>query len=110
MGDRARRASHISGVRWWNVRRPADYARRLRQGRSPIAGREVLSAEERTLEAIMLGLRLRSGLALTSLSDAGTRAAQREAARRRVVIVDGRVQLTRKGRLFADAVTRELSV
>ncbi len=101
--------SHVGGVRWWNVRRPAAYAQRLRQGSSPAAGREVLSAEELALEAVMLGLRLREGLPLASLSEEAVQAAQDQAARGRVVILDGRVQLTREGRLFADAVTRALS-
>jgi oxygen-independent coproporphyrinogen-3 oxidase len=70
----------------------------------------VLTPEQRALEAVMLGLRLREGLELSSLSDAGVRAAEEEVARRRVEIADGRVQLTLRGRLFADAVARELSV
>ena len=100
--------SHVGGVRWWNVLRPAAYAQRLREGRAPVAGREVLTAEQRALEAVLLGLRLREGLALSSLSEAGACAARAEAMSRRVVIAGGRVQLTRKGRLFADAVAREL--
>jgi oxygen-independent coproporphyrinogen-3 oxidase len=102
--------SHVGGVRWWNVRRPAAYAQRLRQGHSPLAGREVLTAQEQALEAVMLGLRLREGLALSMLSEAAVAAAQDQAATGRVVIVDGRVQLTQLGRLFASAVTRELAV
>ena len=101
--------SHVGGVRWWNVRRPVAYVQRLRDGRSPVAGREVLSAEERALEAVMLGLRLREGLALTSLSEAAVHAARDQAARGRVAILGDRVHLTREGRLFASAVTRELS-
>ena len=57
----------------------------------------------------MLGLRERGGLALSSLAPSGIRAVELEVSRRRVTVVDGTVQLTRKGRLFADAVVRELS-
>ena len=102
--------SHVAGVRWWNVLRPAAYAQALAEGRSPAAGREVLNDDERALELVMLGLRERGGLELGSLTPAGVRAAELEVTRRRVTIVDGSVQLTRKGRLFADAVIRELSV
>ena len=102
--------SHVAGVRWWNVLRPAAYAQALAEGRSPAAGREVLTADERALEVVMLGLRERGGLALSALTPAGALAARREVVRRRVRIVDESVQLTRKGRLFADAVVRELSV
>ncbi len=101
--------SHVGGVRWWNVRRPADYARRLSAGRSPVAGREVLTAEQRLLEAVMLGLRLRGGLPLSALRPAGVRAAEREADRGRVVVADGRVEVTLEGRLFVTAIARELS-
>jgi putative oxygen-independent coproporphyrinogen III oxidase len=101
--------SHVAGVRWWNVRRPADYAARLRDGRSAQAGREVLGPRERQLEAIMLGLRLRSGLALAALSAGGERAAMTEAMAGRVTIDGGRVALTATGRLFADAVVRALA-
>jgi oxygen-independent coproporphyrinogen-3 oxidase len=101
--------SHVDGVRWWNVLRPHAYAQRLRDGCSPAAGSEVLTAEQRAMEAVILGLREREGLALSSLTPTGTRAAHREQARRRMTISDGRARLTRKGRLFADAVARELS-
>jgi putative oxygen-independent coproporphyrinogen III oxidase len=102
--------SHVAGVRWWNVRRPADYARRLRAGRSAQAGREVLTPSERHVEAVMLGLRLRSGLALAALSAAGERAAMTEASAGRVTIDGERVALTAEGRLLADAVVRALTV
>ena len=102
--------SHVAGVRWWNVLRPAASAQARAAGRTPVAGREVLSADDRAFEAVMLGLRERGGLALSALTPAGARAAELEVARRRVMIVDGSVQLTRKGRLFADAVIRELTV
>lgn len=102
--------SHIAGVRWWNIRRPAGYAGQLRAGNTPVAGREILTSDQRALEAVMLGLRVRDGLAVSALSEAGVRAAQHEAARGRVSIVKDRVVLTRQGRLFAQAVALELSV
>ncbi len=102
--------SHVAGVRWWNVALPATYARQLGEGRLPVAGRETLGAEQLALEAVMLGLRERRGVALTALSEAGRRAAEIEVARGRTVIAAGRVALTRRGRLFADAVVRALTV
>ncbi len=102
--------SHVAGERWWNVALPATYARQLGEGRLPVAGRETLGVEQLALEAVMLGLRERRGVALTALSEAGRRAAEIEVARGRTVIADGRVALTRRGRLFADAVVRALSV
>ena len=101
--------SHVAGVRWWNVRRPADYAARLRDGLSPAADREVLTGEQRALEAVMLGLRVREGLPMDSLSEHGVSAAQDALCAGQVVIRDGRVQLTGAGRLFANALARQLS-
>jgi putative oxygen-independent coproporphyrinogen III oxidase len=101
--------SHLDGVRWWNVRRPADYARRLAEGDSPAAGREVLTPAQRALEAVMLGLRTRDGLALGALGERGRAALPREVAQGRVQRVGERVRLTDGGRLFADAVARALS-
>ena len=101
--------SHVAGVRWFNVLRPAAYAKRLRDAQSPAAGREVLTASERALEAVMLGLRMRDGLALSALSAGGLRAAADQAACGRLVFDGDRAVLTRQGRLFADAVARELS-
>jgi putative oxygen-independent coproporphyrinogen III oxidase len=102
--------SHVDGVRWWNVLRPANYARRLHEGSSPESGRELLTAEQQALEALMLGIRVRGGVELSELSDAGARAAQAQVAAQRAVISGDRVELTREGRLFATAVARELSV
>ena len=101
--------SHLDGVRWWNVLLPTTYAERLRSGVSPAAGCETLTAEQRVFEAIMLGLRERRGLDVAVLSSAGRAALDTEVQRGRVTLVDGRAQLTRSGRLFADAVVRELT-
>jgi oxygen-independent coproporphyrinogen-3 oxidase len=101
--------SHLNGVRWWNVRSPTAYARALAAGRSPAAGSETLTEPELALEAVMLGLRVREGLELSRLDADGRRAAEVQASLGRVEIGAERVRLTREGRLFADAVARELS-
>ncbi|WJL95675.1 radical SAM family heme chaperone HemW [Microbacterium sp. ET2] len=101
---------HVAGTRFWNVRHPAAYARRLAEGLSPGAGREVLSPSSRLLEAVLLGVRTREGLATSSLpSGAGASLA--------ALVADGlveprtadRVRLTRRGRLLADRVVRTLT-
>ncbi len=88
---------------------PSTYAQLLREQRSPLAGSEVLTQEQRAFEAVMLGLRERRGLALSVLSPAGELALEQELERGRVTVVDGRARLTHRGRLFADAVARELT-
>lgn len=109
--------SHLGGVRWWNVKHPRAYADRLADGSSPAAGRELIAPDSAQLERVMLGVRLREGLPLSALSPA---------ARTRVaaLVADGlvdpmaalgrgvdqqRVVLTRRGRLLADAVVRDLT-
>ncbi|MCK9876432.1 radical SAM family heme chaperone HemW [Frankia sp. AgPm24] len=103
--------SHVGGVRWWNVRHPAEYAARLGAGRSPAAAREELDPDTRRVERIMLGVRLAEGLAFDELDEPG-RAAARDLARSGLVEPGGLesdvVRLTRRGRLLTDTVVRAL--
>jgi len=104
--------SHVGGTRWWNVRHPAAYAARLAAGRSPGHGREILGAAERALEEIMLATRLAAGCPVTVLPPAGLAAAERAAAGTLIepaALQAGRIVLTRRGRLLADAVIRDLT-
>jgi putative oxygen-independent coproporphyrinogen III oxidase len=104
--------SHVGGVRWWNVRAPAAYARRVAQGGSPAQAREVLDPESRALEEILLRVRLAEGLPLDRLSAAGRRAAWRQESAgllEPAALDGGRAVLTRRGRLLADAVVRDLT-
>jgi putative oxygen-independent coproporphyrinogen III oxidase len=104
--------SHVAGTRWWNVRHPAAYAARLAAGTSPARAREVLTAAERQTERIMLATRLAGGCPVTALSPAGQRAAAGAAAdglAEPAALAGGRVVLTRRGRLLADAVVRGLT-
>ena len=103
--------SHVAGVRWWNVKHPTAYAGRLASGASPAAGRETLDAETREVEKVMLEARLASGLAVASLSDWGRHAVAGLIADGLVSPVEafrGRLVLTLKGRLLADAVVRRI--
>lgn len=104
--------SHVGGVRWWNVKHPGAYAQALGESRSPGAGREVLDAEDRRVERILLELRLAAGCPLGLLTPAGLAGARR-------ALDDGLLQpgpyaagsavLTLRGRLLADAVVRALT-
>jgi putative oxygen-independent coproporphyrinogen III oxidase len=103
--------SHVGGVRWWNVKHPAAYAQALAEGRSPGAGREVLSEEDRRVERILLELRLKTGCPLELLRPAGASAARRALADGLLeteAYERGRAVLTLRGRLLADAVVRGL--
>jgi hypothetical protein len=104
--------SHVRGTRWWNVRHPAAYAARLAAGTSPAQAREVLTPDQAMLEDIMLGVRLASGYPLAALTQQGRDYAERAVADLLVdpdALSGGRVTLTRRGRLLADAVVRGLT-
>jgi oxygen-independent coproporphyrinogen-3 oxidase len=104
--------SHVGGVRWWNVKHPAAYAARLAAGRSPAAARERLTAAERQMEEIMLRARLAGGLPLTLLAGTAAADAQRlvdDSLLDRSAYAAGRLVLTLRGRLLADAVIRDLT-
>jgi oxygen-independent coproporphyrinogen-3 oxidase len=101
--------SHVGGVRWWNVLHPSAYAARLAEGASPAAGRELLDAETRRVERIMLELRLADGLPLDALDDVGRAAAAQAVEDGLAMLADDRLRLTLRGRLLADAVVRSLT-
>ncbi|MGL5819335.1 MAG: radical SAM family heme chaperone HemW [Phycicoccus sp.] len=104
--------SHIGGTRWWNVKHPRAYAGRLVEGASPAAGREVLGADQRHDEQVLLGVRLRDGLSVDVLDATGRAAVAGLVADGLVegadAVRDRRVVLTRRGRLLADAVVHRL--
>lgn len=100
--------SHVGGVRWWNVRQPAQYIERAAARQSPAQAREVLDAEARRMERVMLELRLRDGLDAVVLDRRGLAAVPALVERGLVTTGDERLFLTRRGRLLADAVVREL--
>ena len=104
--------SHIGGVRFWNVKHPAAYAQRLAAGESPAAGRERPDAEARALESVLLRTRIREGLPISELLGEGRHAVAALIADGLIegpAAVHGRVVLTRRGRLLADAVVRALT-
>ena len=104
--------SHVGGTRWWNVRHPHRYGARIAAGASPGQAREVLSAGERQLEQVMLRLRLDSGCPVAILGPAGRANAPSvvaEGLAEPAALAAGRIVLTRRGRLLADAVTRKLT-
>ncbi|GLZ00913.1 coproporphyrinogen III oxidase [Actinoplanes sp. NBRC 103695] len=100
--------SHVGGVRWWNVKHPSAYARRLAGGDSPGHGREVLTDEDKHVEDVMLRVRLRDGLPLTGLDPAITARMLSTGLLEASAYGAGRLELTLRGRLLADAVVRDL--
>jgi oxygen-independent coproporphyrinogen-3 oxidase len=104
--------SHVGGTRWWNVKHPAAYAGRVSAGTSPGHARETLTAGERQMERIMLLTRLADGCPVSELEPAGRDAAEKAVAdglAEPAALAAGRVVLTLRGRLLADAVIRDLT-
>ena len=105
--------SHIDGLRWWNVKHPAAYAQRLAADESPAAARERPDAAARRLEDVLLRSRIAEGIAVADLTGEGRHAIAALIADGLIdgaAAVRGRVVLTRRGRLLADAVVRALTV
>ncbi|MEO8888855.1 MAG: radical SAM family heme chaperone HemW [Jatrophihabitantaceae bacterium] len=103
--------SHVSGVRWWNVKHPVRYAVALESGASPAAGRETLDERARFTERVMLGVRRREGLPISELPEATARTVPQLANWGLIEhsgVDEGRIVLTQRGRLLADGVVREL--
>ncbi len=100
--------SHVGGVRWWNVKHPTAYGDRLAAGASPAHAREQLEPETRRVERVLLEIRLRDGLPIEVLDEAGRTAAKDANGLDLLEEHRGRLVLTRRGRLLADAVVRDL--
>lgn len=104
--------SHVGGMRWWNLKHPRRYAQALDAGTSPGAGRELVDADSRHVERVLLELRLADGLPLDVLTPS-ERGRVAEVVSRGLGTVlpdagDERLALTLEGRLLADAVVRDL--
>src|SRR3954454_20952059 len=107
--------SHVGdsnrSVRWWNVKHPATYAERLPAGESPAHARELLDAETSRVEDLMLRIRLREGLPVQRLPVSAVSAMSRalgDGLLDKAAYDEGRLVLTLRGRLLADAVVRDL--
>ncbi|MFN8169967.1 MAG: coproporphyrinogen-III oxidase family protein [Candidatus Nanopelagicales bacterium] len=73
--------------------------------------REVLSADDRRVEDVLLRVRLREGLPLATLADAGRAVAARavdDGLVEPAAYAEGLLVLTLRGRLLADALVRDL--
>ena len=118
--------SHLGDVRLWNTKHPVAWAGQISTGHLPVAGHEVIDAGSRELERIMLGIRLREGIALASLGGASVSSSDDVGATPPHLVpvvaglvadglldagaaMRGRAVLTLRGRLMADTVTRALT-
>ena len=102
--------SHIDGERFWNIKHPNTYRSALKEG-SPIAGREVLTAEDIENERVMLEIRLPSGIDKASLKSAQLDQISQYLEGGELdknAWQNGRIALTANGRLVADRIVRSI--
>jgi oxygen-independent coproporphyrinogen-3 oxidase len=108
--------SFLSPKRFWNHRDVQHYVEELRSGRRPVAGEEVLTADQEMMEVIMLGLRTAAGIDLQDfnrrfgadfMSLYGTPATELS-SRGLLVLRDERCAPTRRGMLFLNTVIAAL--
>ena len=99
---------YADATRWWNVKHPNTYVRLLSEGTLPVAGCEHLDADDLHAEDVMLRLRLRRGLSLSTLSPVERRRADSVVAEGLAEPRGDRLVLSDRGRLLADAVVRTL--
>jgi putative oxygen-independent coproporphyrinogen III oxidase len=107
--------SHLGSVRWWNHKHPLSYANLIEKSTSPAAGREQLDSETAALERILLESRTSSGMSIEQIKklQPGSEAAISQLIADGLIegpeAIAGKLLLTLKGRLLADAVVRALS-
>ncbi len=87
---------------------PERHAERVRAGRSPAAGRERLTAEQRALERVLLGIRLRDGLALAPEQEEAAGRLAADGLLDGPALARGVAVLTLEGRIAADDVVLAL--
>ena len=107
--------SHLGSVRWWNHKHPLSYANLLEKKISPAAGRERLDLETAALERILLESRTSAGMSIEQIKklQPGSELAISQLIADGLIegsqAIAGKLLLTLKGRLLADAVVRALS-
>ena len=100
--------SHVGGTRWWNTRLPRDHAAAVGAGRSPAQAREVLDVSTRRVERVLLGVRLADGHPAADADENAARELAADGLLDHGALDEGRLVLTRRGRLLADAVVLRL--
>jgi oxygen-independent coproporphyrinogen-3 oxidase len=107
--------SHLGSVRWWNHKHPLSYANLLEKNTSPAAGREQLDSKTAALERILLESRTSEGMSIEQIKklQPGSHLAISQLIADGLIegpeAIAGKLLLTLKGRLLADAVVRALS-
>ncbi|NBU31598.1 MAG: coproporphyrinogen III oxidase [Actinobacteria bacterium] len=103
--------AHFNGLRRWNVKHPAAWANSVDEHELPIGDTEALTPADIFRENIMLGLRLKTGIPIDSLTDSGVLVANQALAEGLLEpneFSNGALVLTYQGRLLADGLVARL--
>ena len=99
--------------RRWNVSNNARYAKGIETG-EPVFEQEVLTAAQRTNEALLTGLRTSLGVAIDRLEHnvvaINSSAVERHVSNGHLIVGPSRLVLTKAGRHFADRIASDLFV
>ncbi|MEW6076861.1 MAG: radical SAM family heme chaperone HemW [Thermodesulfobacteriota bacterium] len=109
--------SYTGSVRYWNVRDVSDYVERLSADRSPRQADELLTARQKMMESLYLGLRLAEGLEIDAFNRefstdfqilfAPVLAEHRSTGM--LEMAQGRCRLSTRGMLFHETIAAELA-
>jgi oxygen-independent coproporphyrinogen-3 oxidase len=102
--------SHIDARRFWNVKHPTTYKQKVFAGESPVLESEQLTQEQIKDESILLGIRMREGLALELLKPHQMEVLAVYRENGFVELQEDRVILSPAGRLIADRIVREITI
>lgn len=100
---------HLDGHRWWNPRSMSAWLAAVEDDRDPAAKREHLDLDERRLERLMLGLRLREGLCPVDVPPLDPMALEDAMAHDLVETACGRLRATDRGWYLLDEAVRRLA-
>ncbi|MCP4716704.1 MAG: coproporphyrinogen III oxidase family protein, partial [Deltaproteobacteria bacterium] len=97
--------------RWWNSACVQTYCKQLSAGRLPVEDTELITAEQRRLEELFLGLRTAQGVKRSTLAayPGSEKIIQRLAASALIDVTETRVVPTAQGMLVADSLPLLLS-
>ncbi len=108
--------SYLSGLREKRISDAAEYVNLISEGRSVILESEKLSAEASFRESVVMGLRMNRGVCLTELYSRYSIDLEEHYGSiltrlinlSLIILKEGRLQITDKGRPFANAIMSEL--
>ena len=105
--------SYFENKRWWNVKHPTTYQRKITNDESPIHESEDLTEENIKNEYVMLTIRMKEGIPHSRLTLQQRERASEYRATGHIdeeIWQSGRLVLTQNGRLIADRIVREMLV